>query len=190
MTIKLRIISGEDEDFLRDVEISGKATFLDLHNFMQDILQFDEGQMASFFITDNEWQKNEEVTLMDMALDESGNSFVMSDTSLEMLISEKKQRLIYVFDFFSERSLFIEVYEIDPQVECTNPKCLKSKGNAPLQVDLSEVLGEGDAVHDKLDAKYENDVDELNDAYDLNDYSDTNFDTDSMITYSDNLDDL
>ncbi len=141
MTIRLRIISGEDEDFFREIEISGGATFLELHNFIQKLLNFDEGQMASFFMTDEEWQKSEEITLMDMAMDETSDSFIMADIRLNKFIFEKKQRLLYVFDFFNERNLFIETFEIDGS-ECVAPKCIRLKGDAPEQLDLSNLLQE------------------------------------------------
>ena len=51
---------------LYEVITSGNATFLDLHVFIQQLLHFDEGQMASFFITDDDWQKNKEITLFDI----------------------------------------------------------------------------------------------------------------------------
>ncbi len=182
MTIKLRIISGEDENFLREIEISGEATFLELHNFIQETLNFDEGQMASFFITDEEWHKNEEITLIDMAMDESSNSFIMSDTSLNQFIKEEKQRFIYVFDFFNERNLFIETFEISNS-PCPEPLCTKSLGEAPSQLDLSELLGEAEA-----DMPADKNMDYLED--DPYDFSDTDFDNDPMISYTDDLEDL
>jgi len=180
MTIRLRIISGEDENFFREIEIGGGATFLELHNFIQKILNFDEGQMASFFVTDEEWQKNEEVTLMDMAMDETSDSFIMADTRLNKFIFEKKQRLLYVFDFFNERSLFIETFEIDGSA-CPGPKCLRANGDAPEQLDLSDLLGEtmGEPSNN-LDLEEDN-------PWDL---PDDELDNDNMISYTDDLENL
>ncbi|MGQ1784030.1 MULTISPECIES: IS1096 element passenger TnpR family protein [unclassified Saccharicrinis] len=182
MTIRLRIISGEDEDFLREIEISGGATFLELHNFIQKILKFDEGQMASFFMTDDEWQKNEEITLMDMAVDEANESLIMADTKLNRFIFEKKQRLLYVFDFFNERSLFIETYEIVGS-SCPSPKCIRSVGEAPEQLDMSELLGESMGEPSiNIDLDYSDDA--------FLGLEDDDHDDDSMISYTDNLEDL
>ncbi|TLX71976.1 plasmid pRiA4b ORF-3 family protein [Labilibacter sediminis] len=183
MTIKLRIISGEDEDFLRDVEISGNSSFLDLHNFIQKTLLFDDTQMASFFITNEEWEKDSEITLMDMAMDESSETAIMSDTPIKQFITENKQRLLYVFDFFNERNLFIETYEIN-DTDCPEPRCTQSLGNPPQQVDLSDLLGETPDPLTPLDTD-----DHKDDLLGFSDFDD-DIDNDPMISYTDNLEDL
>lgn len=181
MTIRLRIISGEDEDFLRDVEISGNATFLDLHNFIQQLLHFDDAQIASFFVTDDEWQKNNEITLIDMTMDETNKTDVMSDTIIKKFIFEHKQRLLYIFDFFNERTLFIEVFEIN-ELNCIEPKCLKSLGNPPKQTDMSDILEENQSLEEHSESDFYSD--------DLLEFSNFNDDYDPMISYTDNLEDL
>ena len=182
MTIRLRIISGEDEEFLRDVEISGGATFLELHNFIQKMLNFDDGQMASFFITDEDWQKNEEITLMDMNMDDSSDSLIMSETPLNKFIQTQKQRLLYVFDFFNERSLFLETYEIS-DAHCMVPKLLKEQGEAPKQLDMSGIMDENiDDASKQIDLDLSAD--------ELLGFSDSDFDDDPMISYTDDLEDL
>ncbi|MCW3789050.1 IS1096 element passenger TnpR family protein [Plebeiibacterium sediminum] len=183
MTIRLRLISGEDEDFIRDIEVGGEATFFDLHNFIQELLNFDEGQMASFFITDEEWQKQEEITLMDMAMDETSDSFIMADTKIGQFVTEAKQRLLYVFDFFNERNLFMECYEV-ADIECSEIKCIYAAGNPPEQLDLSDLLGEGAPEDDSL----ENPMDF--DDEDYYNYPDTDFDNDPMISFTDDLENL
>jgi len=183
MTIKLRIISGEDEDFLRDVEISGNATFLDLHNFIQELLNFDDAHMATFFITDNEWHKNNEITLFDMSIDESNKTDIMSDITISKFISEYKQRLLYVFDLFNEKALYIETYEIN-NLDCNEPKCIKALGDSPKQADINNLLGEGTNPLSSLDN--ETYSDELLDLLDFQD----DIDNDPIISYTDNLEDL
>ncbi|MCW3807830.1 IS1096 element passenger TnpR family protein [Plebeiibacterium marinum] len=181
MTVRLRLISGEDDDFFRDIEISSESTFLELHNFIQQLLNFEEGQMASFFITDAEWHKNEEITLMDMALDESSDSNIMAETKIGQYITENKQRLIYVFDFFNERNLFIESFDIT-NTECHKTQCINSAGEPPRQLDLNDILGEGSQEENLMSNDY--DIDEYLD------HPDSDFDSDSMISYTDDLEDL
>ncbi|SMO86121.1 pRiA4b ORF-3-like protein [Saccharicrinis carchari] len=178
MTIRLRIISAEDDDFLREIEISGDATFLELHHFIQKTLNFDPSQMASFFTTDDAWHKDKEITLMDMAIEESDASLIMSETTLKQLLSDKKQRMIYTFDFFNDRNLFIEMDKISHS-ECPKPKCTQEKGNAPEQLDMSSLLeatmGESSATKKNL-------------PYD-DDFGDDDDFNDPLISYTDDLDD-
>ncbi len=179
MTIRLRIISDEDEGFFRDIEIHGNCSFLDLNNFIQSSFGYDKGEMTSFFITDNDWNKETEITLMDMALEDNSETYTMADTVLKDLINEPKQRLLYAFDLFSEKYLFIEVYEISNDL-CLVPRIVNGAGDPPKAVNIEEMLGD---VNDE-------------DAFDMDSFDkefgdiDDDSDDDSFISYSDNLEDL
>ncbi len=189
MTIRFRLISEEDEDFLREIEIDSNCTFLELHNFIQENLQFEEGQMASFFLTDNNWEKDEEITLIDMKLDDSYTAHIMSDTLLKDFIQKPKQRLLYIFDFFNERNLFMEVYEII-DTPCSSPKCLNTKGEAPQQLDILGLFDEDTLDLDDKNSEKEN-VNNISDAeYDFDSEFKDEFEDDPMISYTDNLEDL
>lgn len=179
MTISLRFISAEDDNFIREVKIDGEATFLDLHHFIQQLLDFDPSQMASFFMTDEDWQKNEEITLIDMIMDEGNNSLIMSEIPLNQFISNVKQRMIYTFDLFNDRNLFIEVHGIENS-SCATPQCIRENGPAPEQLDMSMLL-ESAMGEPSTDKKYDFDDEDYG-------FDDDDFD-DPMITYTDDLDD-
>ncbi len=69
MIFLFRIISDEDQDFYRDLVIDGSDTFLDFHQVLQENLGYDPTQLASFFITNQHWEKEHEITLIDMMQD-------------------------------------------------------------------------------------------------------------------------
>jgi hypothetical protein len=131
MVYKFVVLSDEDESFVREFEFLDSHTLLDFHNLIQDELEFDKSQMASFFMATDNWEKEEEFTLFDMG----AGSSTMDDGILEDIIFRKNQKLLYVFDFFNERSLFVEytgeVKEIDGR---EYPSCTNSKGLPPKQV--------------------------------------------------------
>ncbi len=189
MTIKFRLISEEDEDFLRDIEIDSNCNFLELHNFIQDNLQFEQGQMASFFLTDNNFEKGEEITLIDMKLDDSYCAHIMADTLLKDFIQEPKQRLLYVFDFFNERNLYMEAYEI-ADTSCNSPKCLNSRGDAPQQLDIMGLFDENNLEIEDNEEFKDKSNNSFDDSYDFDSDFDSEFEDDSMISYTDNLEDL
>ena len=62
------------------------------------------------------------------------DNLVMEDTKLEELITDEKQKLIYVFDLMNERAMFIELSEIIPGKSIESASCVKSKGDAPQQM--------------------------------------------------------
>ncbi len=130
MIYTFRIISGEDDQFIREVEIDSCCLFLDFHKFLNTEMKFDKGELASFFITDQNWGKETEITLLDMMEDQDANIHEMSTTKIGELITEKKQRLLYVFDLFAERILFLELTDIKDG-EVSTPRCIQSEGEPP-----------------------------------------------------------
>lgn len=142
MIYKFRIISNENDEFIRELAIDSGATFLDMHNFLIEELGYEDAHMTSFFITDKNWRKETEITLIDMTDGLVPGIKVMESTKLGELLTEKKQRLLYVFDQFAERALFLELFEIsNGNIEI--PQCIRRQGNPPPQFD-KDALENGD----------------------------------------------
>nr|WP_319399389.1 hypothetical protein [uncultured Carboxylicivirga sp.] len=140
MIIYLRLLSDEKDDFVKEIAVDDQLTFADLHNFIQELLKYDASQMASFFTTDKEWNKETEITLFDMAEIDSAMLRTMQDTVLTEYLHEVGQRMLYVFDFFSERAFFMEVIETaDGNLE--KPMCYKNEGEAPEQIQIGDLTG-------------------------------------------------
>jgi hypothetical protein len=134
MVYKFVVLSDEDESFVREFEFLDSHTLLEFHNVIQDELEFDKSQMASFFMATDNWEKEEEFTLFDMG---TGSS-TMEVAVLEDIIFRKNQKLLYVFDFFNERSLFIEYTGEAKEIDGREyPSCTNSKGVPPKQVIFS-----------------------------------------------------
>ncbi len=115
MIFLFRIISDENPDFYRDLVAGGSDTFLDFHNTLQKDLGFDPTQLASFFICNKEWEKEQEITLIDMMQEPGVTSYIMDQVTLEEHIGELNQRMLYLFDFFSDRAFFIELIEMSDE---------------------------------------------------------------------------
>jgi len=131
MVYKFVVLSDEDDSFVREFELLERHTLLDFHNLLQEELEFDKSQMASFYLATSNWEKEEEFTLLDMG---TGSS-TMEDAVLEEIIYKDNQKLLYVFDFFNERALFIEYVGEAKEVEGREyPICTNSKGLPPKQI--------------------------------------------------------
>lgn len=131
MVYKFVVLSDEDESFVREFEFLDSHTLLDFHRMIQDDLEFDRSQMASFFMATDNWEKEEEFTLFDMG---TGSS-TMEVTVLDDIIFKKNQKLLYVFDFFNDRALFVEYTgESKEDDDAEYPVCTNSKGIPPKQV--------------------------------------------------------
>ena len=66
MIYKFRLLSDEVDDFRRDIEISADATFKELHTAILESVNYPDDQMTSFFICNDRWIKEVEITLEDM----------------------------------------------------------------------------------------------------------------------------
>ena len=143
MIYLFRIISDENPAFLRDLVADDSDTFLDFHQILQKDLGYDPAQLASFFITNHEWEKQQEITLIDMMSDPGVSTFTMDQTTLGEHLHDLNQRMIYVFDFFSDRAFYIELIESsDENSPKLTPFIGDSKGDPPPQLALDRLLSE------------------------------------------------
>lgn len=151
--LKFRIISSENSDFIREIEIPESKQFYDLHIAIQTVCKYDSSQMTSFYLSNQEWEKLEEISMMPMDDEESETIiFNMKDVSLKDLIKNVGQRLLYLFDFFSVRMMFIELIEIKPMQEGLSlenyPRCTYSEGTAPEAIIIDDSIEDNNSIND------------------------------------------
>ena len=127
MVYKFRIISDEVDDFLREIKIDSDASFYDLHEAILKCTNYKNDQMTSFFICDDDWEKEIEITLEDMGTGSSEeDTFVMKDTRLSELLEDEKQKLMS---------------EIITGKDLEHAVCSRKEGNPPKQtVDFDEQM--------------------------------------------------
>lgn len=166
MIYRFRVILDNDteDDIFRDIEIRKTDTLEDLHNTITQSFGFDGTEMASFYISDDEWNQGEEISLFDMS--ESINPVkLMNETFLEDVVGQSKTKLIYVYDFLSMWTFLVELAEI---VEVTKgvdyPNLMYVHGQIPDEA--PEKSFEADDLDD-FDA-FENDLN-------IDDYDDLDF---------------
>ena len=147
MIFKFRILSPESDDFLLDVELSYDSTLLDFHNLLQKTLNYNPAEMTSFFKSDVEWEKFQEFTLFDMGVEVDEDEYegyeedeiplapiAMENALLGKIITERFDRLVYVFDLFNERELYIELIETkEGEPEQVYPRVAQLTAEAPKQ---------------------------------------------------------
>ena len=180
MVYKFRIISDEVDDFLREIKIDSEASFYDLHEAILKSAGYKDDQMTSFFICDDDWEKETEITLEDMgqsSLEE--DTYVMKDTRLNELLEDEKQKMLYVFDPLSERVFFIELSEIITGKDLDKAVCSRKTGNAPKQIiDFDEQMNTNTALD--LDENFYGDEE-----YDIEDFDQDGYGMDNENPYDD-----
>ena len=112
MIYRFTIISDEVDDFVREIQIDPEATFLDFHEAILKSVGYTNDQMTSFFICDDDWEKEKEVTLEEMDDNPEMDSWIMKETTISELVEDEKQKLWYVFDYMTERLSLIHIYPV------------------------------------------------------------------------------
>ncbi len=180
MVFKFTILSDEVDNFVREIAIDTEATFFDLHSFILDSVGYEKNLMTSFFMCTDDWEKGQEITLVEMESSSEYDNLVMDKTKLDELISDENQKLIFVFDMISERVFFMEVTEIIPRKSQDKPVCLTSEGIAPIQImeeDTSVVV-----TKTTLDENFYGDEDFELDEIDEEGFGEMNFDDSSLFS--------
>ena len=134
MIYRFRAILDHDqkEDIFRDIEIRKTDTFEDLHNVLTQSFGFDGSEMASFYISNDQWEQGQEIALFDMG--QNANVKMMNETIVEELINEDNNKLIYIYDFLNMWTFLIELGEIVEEAQGTNyPNLMFVCGQVPSE---------------------------------------------------------
>ncbi|MGN0037379.1 MAG: hypothetical protein ACI36X_09250 [Bacteroidaceae bacterium] len=183
MVYRFTLISDEVDDFLREIKIDSEATFFDLHKAILSSVGYPDDQMTSFFICDDDWEKEKEITLEDMGSSSDEDTWIMRETPLSELLEDEKQKMLYVFDPLTERVFFIELSEIITGKSLDKAVCSKKHGNPPAQTMDFDEMAINTATGD-LDENFygdqDFDIDELDqDGFDMggggNPYDEDNY---------------
>jgi hypothetical protein len=165
---KFKIVVEDNEDIYREIEILSSQSFEDFHIAIQEAFKFDKKHAASFFVSDDYWRKDQEITLRkeDIELDPEeirkgvSPKKLMENTKIAKYIDNPRQRFVYVFDPALKWTFCIELMKILPDnPKATYPSCVKSMGNPPKQYKHT-AMTKGEITPDLAMASMLNDFDE------------------------------
>ena len=144
---KFRLLSAENDEFVRDIEIKANQTFKDFHEMISQCVKMNGNELASFHICDQSWTKHKEVTLLDMRMENAADDgddetvvpveeiFLMENSCISDFIEEPHQRIVYEYDFLDMTTLFLEltgVWKIKDE-SIVYPRCTHSEGDLATQ---------------------------------------------------------
>lgn len=133
MIYKFLIGSEESSNFKLEIAIDSEDTFVRLRNAILDAAGYDKEQMDSFYICDDEWNKEKEVTYVDMDTDSDEDIWYMDETRLDELIDDEGQKLKFVFDYVTERYFYMKLKEIVYGKSLHDPLCQRKEGRPPKE---------------------------------------------------------
>jgi hypothetical protein len=176
---KFRVVIDTEADVFRDIEIETDASFDDLHRSILDAFDFEEGEMASFYMSNEQWEKGLEIALMDMG---DKSALNMKNTSLSEMVSQPSDKILYVYDFMRMWIFYVELIEIKKDKPSTiYPRVALAFGDAPPQDSKElDLFGEEfdqeefDEVHGNSSANEEDEEENDEFGFGDNDYFDAN----------------
>ncbi len=92
---------------IREIGIQGNQHLEDLHHLIFTSFGLHEGEMASFYFTNEDWEQLDEIPMM--AFDEA-TLLTMSQLKIEDVFATHK-KLLYVYDFFNMWTFYVELKE-------------------------------------------------------------------------------
>lgn len=163
MIFKFRIVSDEVSNFKREIDIDATATFLDLKNAICESVGYDKNQMSSFFLCSDDWEKTKEITLEDMDVDSNQDVWLMEECVLSDYLDDEGQKILFDFDYMTDRNLYMELREIVTGRVLKDPVCTLSLGQAPPQIiDIEEFTRK---IDDKAAVVPTADINELDEEF-------------------------
>ena len=152
--LKFRVYFEEDESIYRDVAIRHTQTFRELHDSILKGYEFDNKHKATFFRSNDHWQKGREISLEKYEKEYRVPPLLMDETTIGSEIRDPNQRFIYLYDFNKNWSFLVELINVSKEENprLTYPALVRSEGIAPSQYGTKGLLGEKFAdVEEKYD---------------------------------------
>lgn len=137
----IRVVMDTEDDVIRDVLIDPRQSLRELHELILKGFELAEGEMASFFLSDQEWNQGEEISLIDFDAPLPDARF-MQDVTIADVLSETGDRLIYVYDMLNLWTFFLEVLSTDEK--SSEDKIVAITGTRPDEAPLKNMESIGD----------------------------------------------
>lgn len=133
MIYRIKLISEEADGFVREIKIGSDATFLELNDIILKACGYQD-DMTSFFLCNDEWERQEQVTREEMGEGMyDDEAYAMASTRLSSLCEGEGQKLEYIFDPFEERSFYLKIQEEIIGETLQEAIVSRERGEAPQQ---------------------------------------------------------
>jgi len=137
---KIRVILDTQEDVLRTLLVDSSSNLKEIQKVIVSAFGFNEQEMASFYRTDDEWNQGEEIPLFNIS--KGGKDTSMISYTLHETLSSIHDKLIYVYDFFSMWTFYVEVIDITTNILDDLPKVILSVGDVPKESPNKEFVAD------------------------------------------------
>jgi hypothetical protein len=141
--LKFRIYFEDDDSIYRDVVIRHTQTFFELHEAILRAYEFDNKHKATFFRSNDHWQRGREISLEVYEKDYKAAPLLMKDTAVGTEIKNPGQKFIYNYDFNKNWGFLVELINVSKEenAKLSYPATVRTEGIAPSQYGTKGLLG-------------------------------------------------
>ncbi len=141
--LRFRAYYEEDDSVYRDIVIKHKQTFADLHNAILKAYEFDNKHQATFYRSNDKWQRGREITLEKYDKTYRAEPMIMSETTIGSEIKDPNQKFVHTYDFTKGWTFLIELINVSKEEnpKMTYPATMRVEGIAPPQYGTKSLLG-------------------------------------------------
>ncbi len=142
--LKFRIYFEEDDSVYRDIAIKHTQTFFDLHQAILKAYEFDSRHGATFYRSNDHWQKGREITLEVYNKSYKVQPLMMSETSIGSEIKDPNQKFIYNYDFVKGWTFLVELFNVSKEEssKLVYPAIIRTEGIGPSQYGTKGLVGD------------------------------------------------
>lgn len=132
---RFRVTFEDYDDVSRDIDVKSNQTFEDLHKAIHQSTGYNPEYSSSFYISNDQWMKGEEITYMPNQKRIDRKIPLMEKIKLSSFIDDPHQKFYYTFNFDRPFDFHVELMKIilDDAPGVTYPAVVRSVGEAPKQ---------------------------------------------------------
>ena len=154
--LKFRMYWEEDDVIYRDVLVKHSQNFADLHQIILKAFEFDQKHDATFFRSNDIWQRGREISKEVYEKEYKAPPLLMEETIIGSEIIDTNQHFVYLYDFVKSWSFLIELIQViknaDADMSLEYPLVSRIEGVGPMQYGTKGMLGEKFAdIEEKYD---------------------------------------
>lgn len=152
--LKFRIYFEEDDAVYRDIVIRHTQHFQELHHAILKAYEFDSKHQATFFRSNDNWQRGREISLERYDKSYVAEPLIMADTQIGAEIRDTNQKFIYLYDFNKNWTFLVELINVSKEEnsKISYPAVSRVEGIGPQQYGTKSLLGERFAdIEEKYD---------------------------------------
>lgn len=142
--LKFRAYFEEDDSIYRDIVIKHTQNFMELHEAILKSFEFDLKHPATFYRSNDNWQRGREISLEKYEKTYKMDPLLMVDTAIGSEIRDPNQKFIYVYDFRKNWTFLVELINVtkEESTKIKYPATSRSEGIAPSQYGTRSLLGD------------------------------------------------